>query len=91
MPARKYPILGPGIVCVKQLRPRGYWRGGPCGSPAVVMRDDKPYCLRHDPVRIAQARRERSAEAWREFAEKRAREVREWQQEMERERKRLCA
>jgi hypothetical protein len=34
-----------------------------CGSPAKVMRDGKPYCLRHDPVKRAE-KRAAQAEKW---------------------------
>lgn len=32
------------------LPANAYW-GLPCGAPAKVARDGKPYCLRHDPER----------------------------------------
>lgn len=52
-----------GATCCKEVwtGPRCF-RAAPCGAAAKVERDGKPYCLRHDPVRIAERERSKKAE-----------------------------
>lgn len=55
--------------CSKHIS-RGWFRSMPCSRKAKVQRDGKGYCTQHDPVAIAQRRKERDERFNKEWAAK---------------------
>lgn len=54
-------------LCCEKTWPKGHSGSWPCANPAKVIRDGKPYCGVHDPVKV-KARREQKSAEWKEQA-----------------------
>ena len=80
----------PGTKCCERTWPAGSYCSCDCWASAKVIRDGKPYCGRHDPLKVKAQREKRNAE-WnaRREAEKAARAKAEAER-AERERRAAC-
>lgn len=54
-------------LCCEKTWPKGHSGSWPCANPAKVIRDGKPYCGVHDPVKV-KARWEQKSAEWKEQA-----------------------